>query len=59
VRAATSLQQIGWAFDKVNFVTYTGAAEDEYAFATDVYDESTMRKLTSGMTVRTMFRILD
>ncbi len=59
VRAATSLQQIGWAFGKVNFVTYTGAAADEYAFATDVCDESTMLKLTSGMTVRTMFRILD
>ncbi len=59
VRAATSLQQIGWAFGKVNFVTYTGAAGDEYAFATEVYDESTMNKLTSGMTVRSMFRILD
>ena len=59
VRAATSLQQIGWAFDKVNFVTYTGAAKDEYAFATDVYDEVTMQRLTSGMTVRSMFRILD
>jgi len=59
VRAATSLQQIGWAFDKVNFVTYTGAAADEYAFATEVYDENTMHKLTSGMSVRSMFRILD
>lgn len=59
VRAATSLQQIGWAFGKVNFVSYTGAAADEYAFATEVNDESTMRKLTSGMTVRSMFRILD
>ena len=59
VRAATSLQQIGWAFGKVNFVTYTGAAADEYAFATEVNDENTMRKLTSGMTVRSMFRILD
>ena len=59
VRAATSLQQIGWAFDKVNFVTYPGAASDEYAFATEVLDESTILKLTSGMTVRTMFRILD
>ena len=59
VRAATSLQQIGWAFGKVNFVTYTGAAGDEYAFATEVYDENTMHKLTSGMTVRSMFRILD
>ena len=59
VRAATSLQQIGWAFDKVNFVTYPGAAADEYAFATDVLDESTLLKLTSGMAVRSMFRILD
>ncbi|MBP8639327.1 MAG: homoserine dehydrogenase [Oscillospiraceae bacterium] len=59
VRAATSLQQIGWAFGKVNFVTYTGAAGDEYAFATEIYDENTMHKLTSGMTVRSMFRILD
>jgi len=59
VRAATSLQQIGWAFGKVNFVSYTGAAADEYAFATEVNDENTMRKLTSGMTVRSMFRILD
>ena len=59
VRAATSLQQIGWAFGKVNFVSYTGAAADEYAFATEINDENTMRKLTSGMTVRSMFRILD
>ncbi len=59
VRAATTLQQIGWAFGKVNFVTYTGAAEDEYAFATEVYDENAMRKLTSGMSIRSMFRILD
>lgn len=59
VRASTSLQQIGWAFDKVNFVTYPGAADDEYAFATESYDEKTMLKLTSGMNVRSMFRILD
>lgn len=59
VRAQTSLQQIGWAFGKVNFVTYPGAAEDEYGFATDVYDEASMMKLTGGMTVRSMFRILD
>ena len=59
VRASTTLQQIGWAFDKVNFVSYTGAAGDEYAFATESYDENTMLKLTSGMTVRSMFRILD
>ena len=59
VRASTSLQQIGWAFDKVNFVTYTGAAGDEYAFATESYDENTMLKLTSGMNIRSMFRIMD
>ena len=59
VRASTSLQQIGWAFGKVNFVTYPGAAEDEYAFATDLNDESTMLRLTGGMTVHAMFRILD
>ncbi|MFB0919501.1 MAG: homoserine dehydrogenase [Oscillospiraceae bacterium] len=58
-RAATALQPIGWAVVKVKVVTYTGAAPDEYAFATDVLDESTILKLTSGMTVRTMFRILD
>ena len=59
VRASTSLQQIGWAFDKVNFVTYPGAPKDEYAFVTAVYDENTMQKLTGGMTVHSMFRILD
>lgn len=59
VRASTTLQQIGWAFDKVKFVTYTGAAGDEYAFATESYDENTMLKLTSGMNVRSMFRIMD
>jgi homoserine dehydrogenase len=59
IRAATSLQQIGWAFDKVNFVTYPGAASDEYAFATESYDESTVLKLTGGMKVRSIFRILD
>ena len=59
VRASTSLQQIGWAFDKVNFITYPGAPTDEYAFLTGVYDGSTMQKLTSGMTVHSMFRILD
>ncbi len=59
VRAATSLQQIGWAFGKVNFVSYPGAAGDEYAFSTESYDEHTMLKLTSGMNVRTMFRLLD
>ncbi|MEG0778669.1 MAG: homoserine dehydrogenase [Oscillospiraceae bacterium] len=59
LRAETSLQQIGWAFGRVKFVTYPGAPEDEYAFATDSYDEKTMLKLTSGMTVRSMFRILD
>ncbi|MEG1190966.1 MAG: homoserine dehydrogenase [Oscillospiraceae bacterium] len=59
VRAVTSLQQIGWAFGKVNFVTYPGAPEDEYGFSTDVYDEATMQKLTGGMNVRSMFRILD
>ncbi|MGI5978139.1 MAG: homoserine dehydrogenase [Oscillospiraceae bacterium] len=59
VRASTSLQQIGWAFDKVNFVTYPGAPKDEYAFVTAVYDENSMQKLTSGMNVHSMFRILD
>ena len=59
VRAETSLQQIGWAFGKVSFVSYPGANEKEYAFATDSYDEMTMEKLTGGMTVRSMFRILD
>jgi len=59
VRASTSLQQIGWAFDKVNFVTYPGAPSDEYAFLTAVCDGSTMQKLTGGMTVHSMFRILD
>lgn len=59
IRAATSLQQIGWAFDKVNFVTYPGAAADEYAFATELYDESTVLKLTSGMKIRSIYRILD
>lgn len=59
VRAETSLQQIGWAFGKVSFVSYPGASEKEYAFATDAYDEMTMEKLTGGMTVRSMFRILD
>lgn len=59
VRAQTSLQQIGWAFGKVNFISYPGAAEDEYAFATDVYDENALLKLTGGMNVRSMFRILD
>ncbi len=59
VRASTSLQQIGWAFGKVNFVTYPGAAEDEYAFATEVYDEITLKKLTGGMKLRSLFRILD
>lgn len=59
VRAETSLQQIGWAFGKVNFVTYPGAPSTEYAFATEEYDERTMQKLTGGMTVRSMLRILD
>ena len=59
VRAETSLQQIGWAFGKVNFVSYPGANASEYAFATETYDESTMQKLTAGMVVRSMFRILD
>jgi homoserine dehydrogenase len=59
VRAETALQQIGWAFGKVSFVTYPGAAGDEYAFATESCDESTMLRLTSGMAVRSMFRILD
>ncbi len=59
VRAETSLQQIGWAFGKVNFVSYPGANPSEYAFATETYDESTMQKLTAGMVVRSMFRILD
>lgn len=59
VRAAASLQQIGWAFGKVNFVTYPGAVADEYAFSTDVYDEKNIRELTGGMTVRSMLRILD
>ena len=59
MRASTSLQQIGWAFDKVNFVTYPGAPADEYAFVTAVYDENTMLKLTGGMTVHSLFRILD
>lgn len=59
IRAAASLQQIGWAFGKVNFVTYPGAATDEYAFSTDVYDEKNIRELTGGMTVRSMLRILD
>lgn len=59
VRASTSLQQIGWAFDKVNFVTYPGASSDEYAFLTAACDGSTMQKLTGGMTVHSMFRILD
>ncbi|MDR1131871.1 MAG: homoserine dehydrogenase, partial [Oscillospiraceae bacterium] len=59
MRAATSLQQIGWAFGKVSFVTYPGAAGDEYAFATESCDESTLLRLTSGMSVRSMFRILD
>lgn len=59
IRAETSLQQIGWAFEKVNFVTYPGAATDEYAFTTDYYDESTVIKLTGGMQVRSIFRILD
>ena len=58
-RVETSLQQIGWAFGKVNFVTYPGADIKEYAFATEEYDEATMQKLTGGMTVRSMFRILD
>lgn len=58
-RVETSLQQIGWAFGKVNFVTYPGASENEYAFATAEYDESTMLKLTGGMAVRSMFRIID
>ncbi len=59
VRAQTSLQQIGWAFGKVNFVSYPDAAEDEYAFATEEYDENTLLKLTGGMAIRSMFRILD
>ncbi|MDR0952435.1 MAG: homoserine dehydrogenase [Oscillospiraceae bacterium] len=59
VRAETSLQQIGWAFGKVNFVTYPGASTTESAFATEEYDERTMQKLTSGMNVKSMFRILD
>lgn len=59
IRAQTSLQQIGWAFGKVSFVSYPGAAEDEYAFATDEYDENSLKKLTGGMTIRSMFRILD
>jgi len=59
IRAATSLQQIGWAFEKVNFVTYPGAASDEYAFETDYFDESTVLKLTGGMKLRSIFRVLD
>lgn len=58
-RVVTSLQQVGWAFGKVNFVTYPGAAEEEYAFATDEYDEVSMKELTSGMKVLSMFRIMD
>lgn len=58
-RTLTSLQQIGWAFGKVNFVSFPGAPEDEYAFSTDYYDEATILELTSGMSVRSMFRILD
>lgn len=58
VRAETSLQQIGWAFGKVSFVSYPGASEEEYAFATDSYDAVTMEKLTSGMSVKSMFRML-
>lgn len=59
IRANTSLQQIGWAFGKVNFVTYPGANSSEYAFATESYDENTLQKLTSGMEICSMFRILD
>ncbi len=59
VRAETSLQQIGWAFGKVNFVSYPGASASETAFVTESYDENTMQKLTAGMTVHSMFRILD
>lgn len=59
IRANTSLQQIGWAFGKVNFVSYEGAAENEYAFSTDEYDESSVLEQTQGMAVKSMFRILD
>ena len=59
IRAETSLQQIGWAFGKVNFVSYTGAAASEYAFATDYLDENAILKLTAGIAVRSMLRILD
>lgn len=59
IRAETSLQQIGWAFGKVNFVSYPGASATEYGFATETYDKSTMQKLTANMNVRSMFRILD
>ena len=59
VRSETSLQQIGWAFGKVNFVSYTGAAASEYAFATDYLDENAILKLTAGIAVRSMLRILD
>lgn len=59
VRAETSLQQIGWAFEKVSFITYPGASTSEYAFATQEYDRNTMLKLTNGMKVKSMFRFLD
>lgn len=59
IRAETSLQQIGWAFGKVNFVSYPGASASEYAFATDACDKNAMQKLTASMNVRSMFRILD
>lgn len=59
VRAETSLQQIGWAFEKVSFVTYPGASASEYAFATQEFDRNTMLRLTSGMKIKSMFRFLD
>lgn len=59
LRAETSLQQIGWAFGKVNFVTYPGASDKEYAFVTEAMDESSMQKLAGGLSVRSMYRLLD
>ena len=54
----TELQTSLFEHGKRNFAL-TPSGKLLYAFATDVYDENALLKLTGGMNVRSMFRILD
>ncbi len=59
IRTGADLALIGEAFGRVRFIGLPGSGGEEYAFVTEFMTGERVKKLTEGMDVKSIYRMLD